>query len=177
MLTKRLLRESLIRLMSKKELRKISISELCKEANINRATFYNHYNTPHDLLLEIEKEMAKEVHDILIDLDINKPADLDKRIAAVCRYLRDDRETARLIFQNNTSRSDLSAELIYIRSPLSDKIIKEYGEAASKILMTFISSGAYFAVKQWIMDDDPITPEEMGKMLSATVFHGLLGNG
>ena len=38
-LTKRLLKESLVRLMEAKSLQKISVSELCKDAGINRATF------------------------------------------------------------------------------------------------------------------------------------------
>ena len=175
MLTKRLLKESLIRLMSKKELRKITVSELCEDAGINRATFYKHYNAPYDLLHEIEMKAVKEIHDILIDFNINEPDDLEKRIVAVCRYLRNNRETTRLIFQNGTTINDFSSELIYKESPWYDRFFKEYGEPASNILMTFTSSGAYFAVKQWIEEDDTTTPEEMGKMLSSIVFYGISG--
>ena len=53
MLTKRLLKESLLRLLERKELDKISITELCREAGINRATFYRHYEIPRDILNEL----------------------------------------------------------------------------------------------------------------------------
>ena len=53
-LTKRLLQEALLRLMNRKPLDKISITELCDEAGINRTTFYRHYYTPHDVLLSME---------------------------------------------------------------------------------------------------------------------------
>ena len=49
-LTKRLLYEGLLRLLEKKELHKITITELCAEAGINRATFYKHNSTPKDLM-------------------------------------------------------------------------------------------------------------------------------
>ena len=39
MLTKQLLKESLIYLMKKKEIQKVSVSELCHNAGINRVTF------------------------------------------------------------------------------------------------------------------------------------------
>lgn len=42
-LTKRLLREGLLRLLSKTDLNKISVTQLCIESGINRATFYRHY--------------------------------------------------------------------------------------------------------------------------------------
>lgn len=45
-ITKRLLKESLMRLLQEKELEKINITELCKDAGVNRATFYRHMRSP-----------------------------------------------------------------------------------------------------------------------------------
>ena len=44
-LTKKLLQEGLLRLLETKTLDKISVTVLCRESGINRATFYNHYNS------------------------------------------------------------------------------------------------------------------------------------
>ena len=52
-LTKKLLQEGLLRLLETKSLDKISVTELCRESGINRATFYNHYNSPQELLTDI----------------------------------------------------------------------------------------------------------------------------
>ena len=41
-LTKKLLQEGLLRLLEVKTLDNISVTELCRESGINRATFYNH---------------------------------------------------------------------------------------------------------------------------------------
>ena len=51
-LTKKLLQEGLLRLLEVKTLDKISVTELCRESGINRATFYNHYTSPQDLRSE-----------------------------------------------------------------------------------------------------------------------------
>lgn len=53
-LTKRLLREGLLRLLSKTDLNKISVTQLCIESGINRATFYRHYEEPRDILNDIK---------------------------------------------------------------------------------------------------------------------------
>ena len=52
-LTKRLLREGLLRLLSKTDLNKISVTQLCIESGVNRATFYRHYEEPRDILNDI----------------------------------------------------------------------------------------------------------------------------
>lgn len=53
-LTKRLLKESLIKLLKEKDIQKISITELCNEAGINRTTFYSHYSSQYDVLKDME---------------------------------------------------------------------------------------------------------------------------
>ncbi len=58
-LSKRMLKEGLMALLKKKNIRKISVNELCETAEINRTTFYRHYQTPHDVLIDIELDFAK----------------------------------------------------------------------------------------------------------------------
>ena len=53
-LTKRLLREALLKQMNEKPFAQISVKGLCDEAGLNRTTFYLHYQTTEDLLREIE---------------------------------------------------------------------------------------------------------------------------
>ncbi len=48
--TKKNLGEALMRLLCKKNLNEITTSELCKEANVSRATFYNNFVTTSDVL-------------------------------------------------------------------------------------------------------------------------------
>ena len=50
--TKAQLREGLARLMQKKSIKEISVKELVDEVDINRSTFYLHYETISDLLSE-----------------------------------------------------------------------------------------------------------------------------
>ncbi|MCC8090140.1 MAG: TetR/AcrR family transcriptional regulator, partial [Oscillospiraceae bacterium] len=57
MLTKRLLKDALIRLLNGKSIDEISVTELCRESGINRSTFYHHYGSPYDVLAEREQTM------------------------------------------------------------------------------------------------------------------------
>ena len=47
-------------LLKKKDINAITVMELSKEANVNRGTFYNHYNNINDIINEIEDEIMEE---------------------------------------------------------------------------------------------------------------------
>ena len=48
--TKKAIESAFIEILSEKSFSKITIEEICKKANINRMSFYNHYEDKYDLL-------------------------------------------------------------------------------------------------------------------------------
>ena len=59
--TKMFLKESLLELMKEKPVDKITPTELCRKADINRNTFYAHYYSTRDVLEEIETEFSTQI--------------------------------------------------------------------------------------------------------------------
>ena len=55
--TKKKLTNTLLTLMNNKPLKEITVLELCKEANINRTTFYKYYEDIDDLVFKIEESL------------------------------------------------------------------------------------------------------------------------
>ena len=55
-LSKRLIKESLTRLLQTESIHKVSIRTLCEEAGVNRSTFYKYYGSQYDVLEELEAE-------------------------------------------------------------------------------------------------------------------------
>ena len=55
--TQKVLKDSLLQLLEKKPINKITVKEVCELAELNRATFYAHYTDCPDLLESIENEM------------------------------------------------------------------------------------------------------------------------
>lgn len=58
--TKMVIRNSLLELLRIKPIAKITVTEICERADINRATFYAHYSDPSDLLHSLEAEVIEE---------------------------------------------------------------------------------------------------------------------
>ena len=51
--TKKILFDTLLKLMKQKNSEKIKISDICEEALINRSTFYAHYEDKYELLIDL----------------------------------------------------------------------------------------------------------------------------
>ena len=59
-ITKKMIREAFLTLLSGKDIRHITVRELCERAQINRGTFYKYYLDVYDLKEQIENELLIE---------------------------------------------------------------------------------------------------------------------
>ena len=66
--TKKLLRQALTRLMQQKDFQSITVTDVVREADINRGTFYAHYRDVYDLREKIEAEMIEDFRELIADL-------------------------------------------------------------------------------------------------------------
>jgi len=152
-----MLKEGLIRLLKKKPLDKISITELCREAEINRTTFYRHYELPKDVLMEMKSDFFEDaVKDFQQPMTIN---DIERFFA----YLYEHSELVKLFFQYN-SDDDWANIFIRIFSNFQEKMPKAFrniDENSAKLLSTYLAGGAFFLVRQWIIEDIPMPPKDV----------------
>ena len=59
--SKKFIKNAFSELLQKKELEKITVTEIVKLSGLNRGTFYAHYNNITDVLEEIEKEVTDKI--------------------------------------------------------------------------------------------------------------------
>lgn len=166
-LTKRLLQEGLLRLLETKDLDKISVTELCRESGINRATFYNHYGSPQDLLLDLETQMTEELDQLMV-----YPTTSDEALAqleAVCTYMQNHARSIIVL-----SRCHADADLADIfhkldaalppRRPKS-KLTSNMDDDTLHLTTTFIYTGCYHLIREWLVKDIQKTPREIAELL------------
>ena len=56
--TKMVIKESLLKLLTERSINKVTVTDICSEAGINRNTFYTHYANQFELLSTIENELC-----------------------------------------------------------------------------------------------------------------------
>lgn len=59
------LREALLALMREKPFKDITVTEVCKRANLDRSTFYQHYKSCDDIIDELQQEQLARFRDLL----------------------------------------------------------------------------------------------------------------
>ncbi len=169
-LSKRMLKEGLMALLKNKNIREISVNELCETAEINRTTFYRHYQTPHDVLIDIELDFAKLAQEK--PLPSTARGDIKKHALYLCEFLDKHRDTMKLFLQNSADNDvaviyqryfDLSLasrQLLYKGRPVSPEILQ--------LRNTFFAYGIYAVIRQWILEDMPLTPEEVADLFAGS---------
>jgi len=166
-LTKKLLQEGLLRLLEEKSLEKISVTELCRESGINRATFYNHYNSPQELLTDIETKMTKELKRI-----IGTPQTAQEVIdhtEAVCTYFYDNARTI-LILHRCHFDQDITAALYDLNQNfqlfrLNSKYTRSMNQDSLHLVTVFFYTGCYNVLLDWLQRNIPMTPKEIADLM------------
>lgn len=168
-LTKKLLQEGLLRLLEQKSLDKISVTELCRESGINRATFYNHYNSPHDLLTSIEAKLVTGLKEI-----INSPKTADNlhdHLEALCTYFYDNGRTILILHNCNADReltkSLYEYNLDFHGFRLKTKYSPNIQPEAIHLISVYFYTGCYNLALEWLQKGIPATPKEIAELLLA----------
>ena len=60
-MTKRLMKDALLELLEKEELVNISVTAICKTADVHRSTFSDYYKDPADLLRETKQDFLERI--------------------------------------------------------------------------------------------------------------------
>lgn len=87
--TRAVIKNTLVELMSEKEISDISVAELCRKAKINRKTFYRHYGEISGVKSEIENEALQEFSESLKNESI---LNAEAIISGISKVLRERRE-------------------------------------------------------------------------------------
>ena len=151
--TKQVIKDSLFELMKETPVEKITVKELCTAADINRSTFYAHYDTLTALLEEIEVEKSRELFDTLSALWVGEnyfPNVLD----GVLKYLK-EHPVMRDIFLNTKVAGNGLAMLL--QGNENDSITQwtkdgNVSRQQAQWIYLFLVSGMKEVLRKWFAD-------------------------
>ena len=165
-LTRRLLQEGLLRLLEQEKLEQISVTALCKEAGINRATFYNHYASPTALLEEMEQALVSELQTINSSAEtLDEVLDQTERS---CIMLKENSTLFHILVRYHADQ-DLE-EIV-------KKTARHYDTHRLNTLQTkldldtihlvssYLYCGCYNLIREWLLHDIDKTPRQIAELL------------
>lgn len=174
--TKKAIRLALFELLDQKELDKITITELTKQADISRKTFYIHYKKLEDVLKEAEEELINAFingtekltftnnQKFFFDLFYN----LDK-------YFNDDIEYYKKLAKSSYAKtfSDRVGETLFLKLYELLSPILDYKGEQLEYACIVISNSVFKVFMKWLRSDSNLDIIQISDFVSTILFNGL----
>lgn len=172
-ITKRALAEALKKMMEKKLLSKITVTDLAEACGINRHTFYYHFRDIYDL---VEWIYCSEVERAIMGDD---PADSwEERFRRFFTYARENKKFIMSTYASVQKDYLLRFMYTYIVKIISN-ILDEMAEGITvapekrKFITDFYTYAFEGIIFSWVRDGMEQDPEELIKILGAIITRGM----
>ena len=155
--------EALITLLEKKDFEYITIKEICDTAEVNRSTFYLHYENTSDLLKEttryiIDKHLAYYEIDqkrISLQFETCKREELlfitDEYLVPYLTFIKDNQRLFRVSIKqfNSLNMAEVYSKMFeHIFSPILERF--HVSEKERAYVMKFYLTGVFAIVMEWL---------------------------
>ncbi|SDH82657.1 Transcriptional regulator C-terminal region [Pseudobutyrivibrio sp. 49] len=163
LVTKRILKESLLSLMAEKPITKISIKEICDLSEMSRSTFYLHYQDQFELLKDIENEVLDKSFEALEDLggDFNTIESIENFL----NYVKSNKETFGVLLCQSDTIDFQNAIIEKIANHVKESVPDFNQMKSDKYIFVFIMNGSLNVLRTWIMNDFDMAVPEMASLI------------
>ncbi|MDR1816047.1 MAG: TetR/AcrR family transcriptional regulator [Clostridiales Family XIII bacterium] len=167
--TQMVIKGAFIELLGERPIAKITVKEICARADVNRATFYAHFQDSYDLLRQIEDGFVEDVTLYLAASDFGTLEGEQALASAtkICEYVKANEPLCRVLFGPNGDARFLEKAKEIIRTNFIDEWFR--GSSASgrelELILCFAIGGAIEVIQRWIENDLPEEPQEIAALV------------
>lgn len=175
-LSKMLFKNALMDLLKEKgSVAKISVRELCDRAELNRSTFYAHYQEPNDLLIEIEAELLDATEEHLKKIGAENDIGAHKYILSFLQYIRQNDKPFRTLLIDSTDPEFRSRFMQQSIIQFVDNLRIELPKELEQYIFSYILNGSTGIIIQWIRSDYAADENDIVNLLFS-INHSALVN-
>lgn len=177
--TRRLLREALVSLMLEKDFASISIRDITERAEVAYITFFRHYESLDQLLMEVLDEglgeLLKRIETLAKQSDAS---DLETEGRLIFEYIAQKADLFRILFksQSVTRIRKKVVQNIAVTFQKSCLPIAQSGNpTTSAMLSNHIATSLLALIEWWLDNKMRPTPAEMGKVYKSLIIDSTVG--
>jgi AcrR family transcriptional regulator len=172
--TKNVIKETFLSLLEEKDINKITVSELCIKADINRATFYRYYLDVYDLLEKIQEEFVDNLKESINNKSFNDS--ISTFCHGLLEVLLNEKKLAKIMFNNTNNLNFLNdiLEITYNHCYSNWKsIFPDLDDQDIEYASIFMFNGALGIINYWIKNDFDKDIEEVSKLVEKLCYNGI----
>ena len=174
--TKNAIRRAFIQLLNERPLDKISIKDIAEKGAVNRNTFYAHYQSPEELLEEIEGELMSRLRSS-IDGAFRTDS-FEALLQEICHLIEENADLCKVILSENGA-SDFLASVIRVTHDSTMEKWRAQGIAISEerleMLYRYCIGGSVIIIRDWVNGGLKQPAETIARILNEANSGALLG--
>ncbi|MFC6323926.1 TetR/AcrR family transcriptional regulator [Companilactobacillus baiquanensis] len=152
--TKKMIQETVLDLLEDNPINNITVTEVCKKADVNRTTFYRYYEDIYQCVDDIEMEF----------LESNEPPEKIQPVSAIEGLLTafyNEKKLSNLVFVEGKTR---------LLEKLQDAMDQNGKEFINQYQSAYLMAGMQSIMKIWVKNGMKETPHELTKIIIKIVF-------
>ncbi len=169
-MTKMILNESFLKSLAVKPLSRITIKEICEDADLNRSTYYAHFTDPYNQLKKLEADIMVDMT-IYVDSIVTEGI-YDKKkqrqiLKGILEYIQSKKHVFQVLIGNNGDANFQRNILTFFGNRIFKSGNSDGAENTKKAYeYIFASTGSFGLIYHWIMDDNSVSIDEIADWIA-----------
>ena len=170
--TKKVITETFLNLLEKKDISNITVTEICEISDVNRGTFYRYYTDIYDLLKQIEQDFIDEIKSSP-SMEYMEEHSIYSFTKGILQIFENNKKLVKLLFITGRNIYFLNEvlEVAY------DKCIGDWdGPDIDKEglvnAVVYIFNGALGIINYWVKNDFNTPSEELARYIENYTING-----
>lgn len=164
-MTKKMIKDAYLELLERNPSEKISVTDICKVADVNRSTFYMYYEDIIMLRKDIENDVLAQIP-VLSDMPetITSDEQFVDILERFFSYIQENRRMFRILILQSDNRA--------FNRRLIENVLEKYhfdstvdNHLLAKYEYVFIVSGVIGLLGSWIEDDFPMSAKKFSRLV------------
>lgn len=172
-MTKMLLNESLLKFMAQKPLARITVKEICGDADMNRSTYYAHFQDPYDQLKKLEASVLADMVEYASDIAGRDFHDAEWRIVfikGILEYIKLKKSVFTTLLSERVNIDFQQEFMIYLGEQLHlGRLTDDASMVQEDYEFIFAATGCFGVIHQWLLSDMKVDVERVAVMMDSFV--------
>lgn len=155
--------------LEKKPFDKIKVSTICQILQINRSTFYSHFEDTYDILKILSDQLGQKLYNMFVQSTDKESSRIlrDVELHKYIEFIYEHRDFYKIYFSSiPLEQIDIGLEKTFME--LIYPILIDRGEPDTQTglyYITFFKNGLFSVIKQWLLRDCDKTSHEITEII------------
>ena len=174
--SKKRIKQAFVELLNEKNFESLTISDIARQAEINRGTFYLHYLDKYDLMDKLEFECISELKHILLSHSNNiveQPNELIsyEDILKALYFVKEDFDFISAVSQKGSDPRFINMikkvlrELLFVKLADNPQFSTQSGPIPEAYIVEILLSNIVAIIILWISNGGQESPEQIAEMI------------